>query len=332
MKPQHIVNQLLGEKLHAEPHLTATAFAPTNIALCKYWGKRDECLNLPINSSLSITLPNKGTTTTLTLQNREIDSILLNGQHIDPASTFAKRLITFLDLFRTEKQFHFEVNTTSNIPIAAGLASSASGYAALVLALNQLFHWDLSNKILSILARLGSGSAARSIESGFVKWHVGIEADGMDSFAEQLPYQWPKLRLGLALISEEKKAISSRVAMRETINTSPFYACWPKKAAQDLVLLEDAIAQKDFKQFGETAESNALAMHACMLTAASPICYFEPNTIAMMQTIWRLRKENIPVYFTEDAGPNLKLLFLAEHEPILMKEIPSLDVLAPFKD
>lgn len=331
MKPQAIVSQILDGRLSHRARSTATAFAPTNIALCKYWGKRDAILNLPINSSLSITLPNKGTTTTLTFCDQSHDVIFLNHEPVDPTSTFAKRLVTFLDLFRTEKQFHFEVHTTSNIPIAAGLASSASGYAALILALDQLFEWHLSKKELSILARLGSGSAARSIEMGFTKWYAGIAADGMDSFAEQLPYQWAELRLGLALISEETKSISSRKAMQQTIETSPFYTLWPQKAAQDLPLLETAIAQKDFIRFGETVESNALAMHACMLTATPPICYFEPQTIALMHTIWRLRKKNIPIYFTEDAGPNLKLLFLAEQESILRKEIPSLEILSPFE-
>ena len=205
MKKSDVVRQLLGERYHAAPRYeTATAFAPTNNALCKYWGKRNQELNLPVTSSLSISLGEKGATTTLTVNNQSHDNIILNQKKVELTTTFAQRLIQFLDLFR--RDYFFDINIQTNIPIAAGLASSACGFAALVQALNQLFGWELSPIELSILARLGSGSASRSIWQGFVEWHAGVRKDGMDSYAECLEKKWPELCIGLLLLdSNEKK-------------------------------------------------------------------------------------------------------------------------------
>ena len=178
---------------------TASAFAPANIALCKYWGKRDSELNLPMTSSLSVSLGDKGTCTKISVNDQ--DKIILNGDMLSLDLPFAKRLIAYLDLFRTQDHLHFSIETTNNIPTGAGVASSASGFAALVLALDKLFQWQLDKKHLSILARLGSGSACRSLWQGFVKWHVGVRGDGMDSVAEPLSIEWPNFRMGLLIFS-----------------------------------------------------------------------------------------------------------------------------------
>jgi diphosphomevalonate decarboxylase len=288
------------------------AFAPSNIALCKYWGKRNLELNLPITSSLSISLGDKGAHTSIEVIDSHQDKIYLNNIPVANTDKFAHRITKFLDPFRTTKKLAFAINTKSNIPIGSGVASSACGFAALTKALNNLFGWNLTDTELSILARLGSGSACRSLWHGFVKWEAGIQDDGMDSYATKLNYNWPDLRIGLLLISDATKPISSTNAMLRTVNTSSFYKLWPQQVAHDLVQIEHALQIKDFQKLGETAELNALAMHATMLTSNPPILYSTPKTIEYMHKVWQLRQQGLGVYFTQDAGPNLKLLFLEQ--------------------
>lgn len=310
MKKSEVVYKILHERWGQDPkNVSAKAFAPTNIALCKYWGKRNQELNLPMTSSLSISLGHKGANVELTI-NEVGDAITLNNKSIDLSSGFGQRLIHFLNLFRSHNKPYLEINIESNIPIAAGLASSACGFASLILALDKLYDWQLEPKTLSILARLGSGSASRSIWQGFVEWHVGIQEDGMDSYAELLPFDWSELCVGLLIIDTQEKKLSSREAMQRTIETSALYSAWPQKVSHDLSLLKKALAAQDFQLLGETAESNAMTMHATMLSAWPSVTYFLPETILSMQKVWQMRKEGIPVYFTQDAGPNLKLLFL----------------------
>lgn len=306
------------------------AFAPTNIALCKYWGKRDDELNLPVTSSLSVALPDKGALTSLIPFDAGDDVVLLNNREVSKDSSFVKRIVQFLDLFRPEKKWHLQVNINMNIPVAAGLASSASGFASLASALNDLFDWKLSKRQLSILARLGSGSAARSFWNGFVEWHAGVQTDGMDSFAEPIQHEWPELCVGILFIDNKEKPISSREAMQRTANSSALYANWPKKVSTDLVIIRQAIQVKNFPLLGGTVESNALSMHATMLSSWPPICYFLPETIAAMHKIWNLRKEGLNVYFTEDAGPNLKLLFLESEAEKVKEHFPEMEMVRLF--
>lgn len=308
MKKSDVVSLILTHKFKNIPILSfVKTFAPVNIALCKYWGKRDTELNLPITNSLSLSLK-QGTHTELSLHEGQHDLIILNNQIIDSDSAFAKRASAFLDLFR--KDIFFKLNITSEVPIAAGLASSASGFASLTLALNQLFGFELSNQQLSILARLGSGSACRSIEPGFVEWHKGERVDGLDSFAENLKISWPDLCVELLMINDSQKEISSREGMAHTVKTSILYKSWPSQVEKDLKDLKKALLKKDFTLLGETAEANALAMHATAIGARPPIHYSLPDTLFLMQKIWQLRQQGLEIYFTQDAGPNLKLLFL----------------------
>jgi diphosphomevalonate decarboxylase len=243
----------------------------------------------------------------------------------------AKRLCEYLDLYRPDPSTFFTVNTRMNLPIAAGLASSAAGFAALVLALDDLYGWQLEGRSLSVLARLGSGSASRSVHDGFVQWHAGAAKDGMDSYAEQIPIKWSQLRLGLLLLSSDEKSIPSRPAMKRTAETSSLYAAWPAKVNKDLGLLFNAISYKDFTLLGQTAESNALAMHATMVTAWPPILYWQPGSVRVMHRIWALRQQGLPLYFTMDAGPNLKLLFLAEDTAAVKDAFPDVQVVDPFE-
>ncbi len=331
MKKSDVVQALFANKNQkATRRESGLAFAPTNIALCKYWGKRDTELNLPNTSSLSISLPDKGALTKLTFIDETQDKVVLNDKPLAADSAFVKRLVQFLDLFRNEENWKLNVNITMNIPVAAGLASSACGFASLVSALNDLFAWQLSTKELSILARLGSGSASRSLWMGFVEWHAGLQRDGMDSFAEPLPFTWPELKIGILPLSTKEKSISSREAMQRTVNTSLLYANWPKKVLQDTVIIKQALQVKNFSLLGGTAESNALTMHATMLASWPPVCYFLPETIAAMQQVWALRQEGLDLFFTQDAGPNLKLLYLSDIEKEVKKYFPSLETIKLF--
>jgi diphosphomevalonate decarboxylase len=328
VKKSDVVQTIFHHNLSAYPKLEkGLAFAPTNIALCKYWGKRDIELNLPMTSSLSVALPDKGAMTNISLRDQPNDKIILNGNEIAVDTPFAKRTSEFLDLFRPEKKWHLKVDINMNIPVAAGLASSACGFASLMSALNDLFEWQLSKRDLSILARLGSGSACRSFWMGFVEWHAGVQSDGMDSYAEPLPFEWPMLCIGILSISREAKMMSSREAMQRTVNSSLLYGNWPKKVMQDMVILKQALQVKNFSLLGGTSESNALTMHATMLSSWPPICYFLPETIAAMKKIWDLRRDGLELYFTQDAGPNLKLLFLEKIKSHVLEQFPALEVI-----
>lgn len=331
MKKADVVNMILGNKLNNSPGSSVKAFAPTNIALCKYWGKRNQELNLPITGSFSISMGIYGTTLELSMSETEQDLIFYNDQPVDSNTTFHKRLTAFLDLFRQKKQWHFHFKSQANIPIAAGLASSASGFASTVQALNELFQWQLNQKELSILARLGSGSASRSVSPGFLEWYAGTDEDGMDSYTEVFPHPWPEMRIGMMMISTKEKALSSREAMQRTIVTSPLYSSWPKKVDGDLREIKQAIQQKDFNLLGKIAESDAMAMHATMLSAWPPICYSLPETVSFMQKIWDARQQGLSLYFTQDAGPNLKLLFLEKDTAAVQTLFPEIKIVQPFE-
>lgn len=328
MNKQDIVTALVGAK-KVPPNSYGAAFAPANIALGKYWGKRDEQLNLPITNSLSISLGDRGTYTEIARTATNCDEIYVNGAAIAKNSEFYLRFIEFLDLFRLPGVY-FKIITNSNIPIAAGVASSASGFAAATRALNELFAWNLSESSLSILARLGSGSACRSLWHGFVEWHAGKANDGLDSFAIPLPYIWPTLRVGLLIFTTAAKLISSRRAMAVTVNTSPFYSLWPARVNQTIAAVKAAIIAQDFSKFGTSIENNALEMHALMLTAKPTIIYNIAATLVGMEQVWQARKQGIEVYFTQDAGPNLKLLFLAKDQAALKIIFPNLEIIAPW--
>ncbi|WP_024850502.1 diphosphomevalonate decarboxylase [Hydrogenovibrio kuenenii] len=329
-KTQEFINAIIPHKIAKK---TGTGLADVNIALSKYWGKRDSELNLPTNSSLSISLPGLGTRTQVSVHNNAditSDQIWLNNQKLDADNPFATRLSKFLDLFRATPSTYFEINTKNTVPTAAGLASSASGYAALVLALNDCFDWQLTKKDLSLLARLGSGSASRSVYDGFVIWHKGNAENGLDSFAETINTCWPEFCVGLLEIDLKAKKIGSTAGMQQTVNHCALYQAWPEKAEEDVKAIQQAIVQKDFSQLGALAENNALSMHATMIATWPPILYWQPESVEAMQTVWALRESGIDVYFTMDAGPNLKLLFLEKDADAIQQAFPKLKLIRPF--
>lgn len=329
MKKAEAVAAILSGRSRAPQKQRGSGSALANIALCKYWGKRNEELNLPITPSLSVSLPSLGTVTTVTPATDK-DEVFLGGAPVNLRSQFGKGVTGYLNLFRGDESVHYRVETTNTVPTAAGLASSASGFAALAKALDDLHGWGLEGRELSILARLGSGSACRSIYDGFVEWHAGAQADGMDSYAEPLAYEWPDLRMGLIKVSVEPKAIGSREAMKRTKRTSPLYGSWPAKVSYDIAMLRDAITRGDFDALGQVAESNALSMHATMIGSWPPVLYWLPESVAAMHKIWALRDGGLRLYFTMDAGPNVKLLFMAEDEAAVRTHFPGIEIVAPF--
>ncbi len=306
---------------HNTRHESATAYAPANIALCKYWGKRDSRLKLPVTGSLSVSLGAHGTR--MTLRRAEADTLVLNGEAVDPGTATFRRLFAFLDLIR-DPAHRLTINSHNTIPIAAGLASSASAFACAVKALEALYGWDLPPQLRSILARLGSGSASRSVFDGFVEWHAGSAPDGMDSFAEPVAPVWPEFRIGILTVSEAPKPVGSTEAMERTVRTAPLYTAWPAQVAHDLPRIRQAVLDRDFETLGQTAEHNALAMHATMIASWPPVIYWLPETTDHLHAVHRLRAEGLPVYATLDAGPNLKLLYTAEAGNDLKAAFPQL--------
>ncbi len=307
-----IVNRLLADCPESRQG-EASVFAPANIALCKYWGKRDTELNLPVTDSLSLSLGTLGSHCRMAFHNGPADLVQLNGTDLPPDHPFVCRLAGFLDLFRRHAGCRFRIETVNSIPTAAGFASSASGFAAIVKALDALHGWQLPERSLSILARLGSGSASRSLWQGFVHWHAGSDADGMDSFAEPLQEhgtdQWTDLRIGLLILNRGRKATGSTEAMRRTVETSALYDAWPRQVATDLAAIRQAIRDRDFQALGAAAEANALAMHATMMAARPAVLYWQPESVEAMHRVWAARADGLALYFTMDAGPNLKLVF-----------------------
>ena len=316
--------------LPTTPVQSFSAFAPVNIALCKYWGKRDPVLNVPVNDSLSIALAGLGSTTRLTRIDGEQDEVLLDGQPVNPELPFYQKVVAHIDLLRPVCPGAVRVETANDVPTGAGLASSASGFAALTKALAGLYGLPLSNEQLSILARLGSGSACRSVYNGFVRWHKGTRGDTTDSFARPLPQNWPDLRIGVVTLTEEAKKTGSREGMQRTLESAMLYEVWPKQAERDIERLEQAITSKDFDLLGATAEQNAMAMHATMLASWPPLLYWLPESVSALNAVWQLRLDGVPVYATMDAGPNVKLLFEASSLTDVQEAFPKLKVIVPF--
>jgi len=294
----------------------ATAIAHPNIALVKYWGKRDEKLVLPHQSSLSVTIsPFQVTTTVQFGANR--DEVMLNRQPARDAER--ERILSAVARARSAVRHSLgpvRVESIGNFPPAAGLASSAAAFAALSVAARAAAGLPWDERECSILARQGSGSACRSIRGGVCVWRRGRRRDGADSFAEQIfpERHWPSLRLLAVLLAGEEKEVSSREGMRRSVETSPFYSAWAADAEAEIVQATARIAAKDLAGLGQIAERNAWRMHAVMLSADPALCYLAPATVALIGKLGRERTRGLPAWFTLDAGPNPFLLTDAEHE------------------
>lgn len=292
--------------------MKASAIAGSNIALLKYWGVRDADLNLPLNSSISITLDNAHTVTTVTFDPRLVDDRLeLDGQ---PASEAARvRASQHLDHLRRLADVSWPARITSrnNFPTGAGIASSASGFAALTVAGASALGLDLSAQELSCLARRGSGSACRSLFGGFVEWIAGT--DDASSFATPLwpPEHWALHDL-IAVVAEGHKAVSSAQG-HLLARSSPLCAARVRAVEEALPRVRRAIQERDLTALGEIVERDAVAMHAVMMTSQPGLFYWLPETLRVMLAVRAWREEGLPSYFTIDAGPNVHVLCEAAH-------------------
>ena len=301
----------------------ATAIAHTNIALIKYWGKVDAAIALPATSSVSLTLDAYRTETTVEW-GASSDSVHLDGRLLtgDPST----RVSRFLDLVRVlaGRDDHASVVSSNTVPTAAGLASSASGFAALAAAATAAAGLDLGPRELSILARKGSGSASRSIFGGLAVWYAGT--DDASSFAEPLPDPGLDLAMVVAVVNAGAKGISSRDAMRLTAETSPYYGAWVSASRSDFEGMLAAVAAADFTRIGELAESNAMRMHASMLGATPPVSYWEPDSVRCLRLVRELRAAGVECYATMDAGPNVKVLCRRRDVDAVTRAVESLGV------
>ncbi|GAB1607285.1 diphosphomevalonate decarboxylase-like [Argonauta hians] len=314
-------------------HLVTCA-APVNIAIIKYWGKRDEKLILPLNSSLSITLSCsqlQAKTTVAVSKDFEKSRMWLNGVEQNTDNPRVQNIIQKIKhgAFQSNRQqngqtlpedmlhWNLHICSENNFPVAAGLASSAAGYACLASAMADLFQVEGD---LSSIARLGSGSACRSMYGGFVEWDLGHCADGSDSISRQVaPFDhWPELRCLLLVVSDQPKTVSSTVGMQNSVKTSELLrsrveCIVPRRLAE----LRAAIAEKDFDKFSHICMKESNQFHAICLDTYPPICYLTEVSKQIIALVHRFNKlsECIKVAYTFDAGPNACLLLMEKDVP-----------------
>jgi diphosphomevalonate decarboxylase len=304
----------------------ATAIAHPNIALIKYWGKRDSVKNLPAVGSISITLDTLTTTTRVAFDPALNEDLFeLDGA---PAPDRLDRVRQGLDLFRPLRPDmpRALVQSANNFPTAAGLASSASGFAALVMAVDAALGTGLDRSELASMARQCSGSAARSLYGGFAEVEL-VEVDGRpETVTRQLleADAW-RLRVVIAITSASEKGVGSTEGMERTRQTSPYYRTWVETSETDLARAREAIAGCDFEALAEVSEHSCLKMHAVMLTARPGLMYWYGTTVECLHRIRELRRQGVAVFFTVDAGPQVKAVCLPEDVATVadaMGEIP----------
>ncbi len=287
--------------------MQATAIAQPNIALIKYWGKRDVELNLPAVGSISITLRDLFTRMDVRLNDALASDVLTVNDA--PAPAMLPRLATCLDNVLGKERPRAEITSTCNFPIAAGLASSASSFAALVVAAAAAAGKSCDLETLARLAGRASGSAARSLYGGFAELANTDDAIRVSEILE--PGDWP-LAVVVAVTEPGPKPVGSTEAMEISRRTSPFYGSWVTQQEQDLATARAAIAARDFGALAAIAEHNCLKMHSIMWASRPPIVYWNAATMRCLQTIRRLQGRGVDVFFTIDAGPQVKAVCAPE--------------------
>ncbi|CAI2594368.1 hypothetical protein AKUH3B110M_06920 [Apilactobacillus kunkeei] len=288
---------MLGEKITARAH--------TNIALVKYWGKENEELIIPANSSLSLTLDEFYTDTSVHFdESLSSDEVTLNGKVIND-----EKITNFMDIIRKKANINAfaRIESTNHVPTSAGLASSASAYAALAAAGSKAYGLNLSQKGLSRLARRGSGSATRSIFGGFAAWNKGTDDESSYGYSIEDPVKMDINMIAIILDNQPKK-ISSRKGMKISIETSPYYQSWIKQTTADFQIIEEAIKENDFTTLGKTAELNAMRMHSLTLSSNPSYLYINADSLKVINMVKELRETGVECYYTMDAGPNVKII------------------------
>jgi diphosphomevalonate decarboxylase len=304
----------------------ATAVACANIALIKYWGNRDHQLRLPANSSLSMNMAGLTTTTTVEFDpSLKSDVLILGGREIVGAGR--DRVSRFLDHVREKtsevSRLFARVDSRNEFPSGTGLASSASGFAALALAASTAAGLQLNESELSRLARLGSGSACRSIPGGFVEWDMGI--DDATSLAHSIaPADHWDVRDVIAIIDFTHKSIGSTEG-HAVADTSPLQAARVASTPDRLAQARSAVLNRDFAALAEVVELDSLMMHAVMITSSPTLMYWQPATLAVMQAVVKWRNAGLPACTTIDAGPNVHVLCLAAASAEVERRVRSID-------
>jgi len=279
--------------------MRTTASAHPNIALIKYWGKQELPGNIPATPSLSITLDTLVSTTSV--EDASVEEVILNGRRVDDA-----KISACLTLLRN----HFEIpplriDSGNNFPTAAGLASSASGFAALITAIDSHCELNMSLDQRSDFSRQASGSAARSIYGGF----VGLSAPDWVARPLLSAQAWP-LQVVIAVTDTGQKSVSSSSGMKRSAETSAYFPAWVTSTAQDFLAARAVVAEQNFDALAALAENSCLKMHAVMTTSIPSMLYWRPATLACIEEIRRLQADGVKVFFTIDAGPQIKAVCL----------------------
>ncbi len=282
--------------------VVARAYA--NIALAKYWGKQSGLNKVPATPSISLALDNLLTETTIERSHGSIDTFILNGAPADSVTT--QRLIAYLDFWRERAlvKGSFKLSSINKFPTASGLASSASGYAALAAGLSKISGKRISKKALSRLARIGSGSAARSITGGLSALPLSKDP----SARLILPPEKIKWGMVIAVVQGGAKEIGSTRGMELSRKTSPYYKAWLSQAKKDYCEMLSAIRKQDFGQVGRLTEDNCFAMHACMIATRPSLRYWNPTTLEVIRSVHEWREDGLETYITIDAGHHVALL------------------------
>ncbi|MEX2125062.1 MAG: diphosphomevalonate decarboxylase [Woeseia sp.] len=285
----------------------AHAVAQPNIALVKYWGKRNTEKNLPAAGSLSVTLDTLWTKMSVEFPvTAAADTLSVNGFG---NTAMLARVSACLDRMLGSSRPRAAISSESNFPIAAGLASSSSAFAALVMAVSQAAKLRHDTLALARLAGSASGSAARSFYEGIVELRADDEEIDLDSIAAV--DEWP-LCVIVAVTEERPKAVGSAEAMIRSAATSPFYRSWVERQDADLDVARTAVREQDFDKLAAVSEHNCLKMHSVMWTSKPPIVYWNEATLNGMEAIRKLQRSAVPVFFTIDAGPQVKAVCLPE--------------------
>lgn len=290
--------------------MKATARARSNIAFIKYWGQEDAERNLPLNTSLSMTVDGLETRTTVLFEaERSRDEVRIGGER--PEGPARRRVVEHLDRLRSEAGVDAaaRVESENNFPASAGLASSASGFAALTVAAARALGLSSDPVQHSRWARYGSGSAARSCFGGFVEWTTG---DDRSSHARQLagPDHWD-LRDVVLLVDRDPKDVGSSQG-HGLAETSPMLEGRLDAVEEWIPEVREGIRKRDLPRAGRAIEADALAMHAVMMTSSPSLLYWSPGTVAAMEAVRAWREEGLEAYFTIDAGPNVHVICEAE--------------------
>ena len=289
--------------------MRATARAQPNIALIKYWGKRDTVNNLPAVGSISVTLDDLFTEMSVSLDaDLGADQLFVNQQQNE---SMLPRISACLDDVLGDSRSRARIDSRCNFPVAAGLASSASSFAATVLAASAASGAEASTADLASLAGRASGSAARSLYGGFAELQNTETDVSVQTILEN--DEWP-LRVVIAVTSDGPKPVSSGEAMEISRKTSPFYGRWIEDQVDDLNVARVAIRERDFEKLAQVSEHNCLKMHSVMWASRPPIVYWNAATLACLQSVRELRASGVAVFFTIDAGPQVKAVCVASDE------------------